>query len=311
MVDELGAFSFGEDRVALPRGAWSQTERHTLRLGGKPVFSLTQGRQRAYVFPLYTPLGFAVTSESPADHPHHNSFWIAADHVHCKMPAADDRFEDYTYNFYVNETFQGRAPGRIVEVGTSVEPAGSAIRITQSLEWRGPIEWAAPEGRIAATETRILHVSVDAGAYVIDIESRLSAANWDFVIGPTRHSYFNVRVAESIAATSGGRVVDDRGRAGGSAITGTDARWVDYSGPVGGGHLAGVSVFPHPRDHQDVSWFVSDWGVVTVGPFRKEGRLVQKGDTVSVRYRTIVHDGDAGAADVAGRYGDYLCGLKG
>ena len=98
------AFTLDDVKITLPRGAWAATERRALRLGGKPVLSLTQGRQRAYVFPLYTPLGFAVTSEAPADHPHHNSFWIAADHVHCKMPAADGRFEDYTYNFYVNSS---------------------------------------------------------------------------------------------------------------------------------------------------------------------------------------------------------------
>ncbi len=250
-----------------------------------------------------------MTSEAPADHPHHNSFWIAADHVHCKMPAADNRFEDYTYNFYVNDTFQGRAPGRIVEVESRIEESGGTIRIAQALEWRGPIEWAAPDGRVAATEARVLTLTADAGAYVIDVNSRLSAADWDFVIGPTRHSYFNVRMAELIAVTSGGEVIDDAGRSGGAAITGSDAKWVDYSGPVGGGHIAGISVFPDPRDHSDISWFVTDWGVVTVGPFRKAGRAVAKGQSVSVRYRTVVHDGDASEAKVAKRYADYIAAL--
>lgn len=309
MARQSDRIAFGDDRIALPRGAWAATERRTLRMGGKPVLSLTQGRQRAYVFPIYTPLGFAVTSEAPADHPHHNSFWIAADHVHCKMPAADNRFEDYTYNFYVNDTFQGRAPGRIVEVESKIEESGGTIRIAQALEWRGPIEWAAPDGRVAATEGRVLTLTADAGAYVIDVDSRLSATDWDFVIGPTRHSYFNVRMAESIAVTSGGEVIDDAGRSGGAAITGSDAKWVDYSGPVGGGHIAGISVFPDPRDHSDISWFVTDWGVVTVGPFRKAGRAVAKGQSVTVRYRTVVHDGDASEAKVAKRYADYIAGL--
>jgi hypothetical protein len=61
-------------------------------------------------------------------------------------------------------------------------------------------------------------------------------------------------------------VRDDRGRSGGEAVSGSEARWVDFSGPVGGGHVAGLSVFPDPRDHDDLSWFVADWGVVTVGP---------------------------------------------
>ena len=89
-------------------------------------------------------------------------------------------------------------------------------------------------------------------------------------------------------------------------MSGTDARWVDFSGPVGGGHTAGVAVFPDPRDHADISWFVADWGVVTVGPFRLKGRLVRRGEELLARYRVLVHDGDADAANVADAYDEYL-----
>ncbi len=294
-------FSLTENSVALPKGAWAATHRRTLRRDDRPVLALTQGRHRAYVFPLYTPAGHAVTSESPGDHPHHNSFWIAADHLHCRMPVAGG-FEEYTYNFYLNETFQGRAPGRIVEIGFSDEPIGSdAFRITQTLDWRGPVEWAAPEGRIAARETRSLQISAEAGMYVIDVESRLAALDWDFMLGPTRHAYFNVRVADSMIVAFGGTVQDDRGRIGGETVSGTEARWVDFSGPVGGGATAGITVIPDQRDHDDLSWFVADWGVVTVGPFRLKGRLVRRGEELLARYRVLVHDGDATAARIAAR----------
>ena len=292
-------FSLTENAVALPKGAWAATHRRTLRCDGRHVLALTQGRHRAYVFPLYTPAGHAVTSESPGDHPHHNSFWIAADHLHCRMPVANG-FEEYTYNFYLNETFQGRAPGRIVETGFSGEPLGSdAFRITQTLDWRGPVEWAAPEGRIAARETRSLRISVETGMYVVDVESRLKALDWDFTLGPTRHAYFNVRVADSMIAAFGGIVQDDRGRTGGEAVSGSEARWVDFSGPVGGGATVGITVIPDSRDHDNLSWFVADWGVVTVGPFRLKGRLVPRGEELLARYRVLVHDGDATAANIA------------
>src|SRR5262249_21885090 len=132
------------------------------------------------------------------------------------------------------------------------------------------------------------------------------ARDWDFTIGPTRHAYFNVRVAESMTVTCGGVVVDDTGRFGGEAITGTKARWVDYSGPVGGGATAGIAVCPDPRDHEETWWFVSDWGVITVGPFRNSARKVEKGTSIRLRYRVLVHDGNAKDADVAGRLGSYL-----
>lgn len=303
-------FALAEDPIALPKGAWARTERRTLRHGGRPVLSLTQGRYRPYLYPLYTPAGFAVTSEAPADHPHHNSFWIASDHLHCLMPAADGRFEEYTYNFYLDETFQGRAPGRILQTAAAGAATGSGrFRITQQIDWRGPVEWAADDGRLAAREVRTFDIAAEGDAYVIDVESRLSATDWDLSLGPTRHAYFSLRVAESMAVTSGGNLTDDRGKSGGAAVSGHGARWIDYSGPVGAGHRAGLSLFPDPRDHADPYWFVADWGVVTVGPFRRERRDIRQGESMRLRYRVVVHDGDAAAAKVARRYDDYLAAL--
>ena len=303
-------FVLEQDAIALPKGAWARTHRRTLRRNGAPVLSLTQGRQRCYAFPVFTPAGYAVTSESPADHPHHNSFWIAADHVHCRMPTGPDKYEEYTYNFYVDETFQGRAPGRLIALSSEMETLGpDRARIVQTVEWRGPAEWAAPDGRLVARETRALAIAAEPKLYVIDVESTVSATDWDFSLGPTRHAYFNVRLAESITVINGGHLRDDRGRSGGEAVSGTEARWVDYAGPVGGGHVAGISVFPDPRDHEELSWFVTDWGVVTVGPFRIKGRVVRQGESLTARYRVLIHDGDADAIDVAGRYAAYVASL--
>jgi len=301
-----GRFSLTDDSIALPKGAWARTHRRTMRIDSKPVLSFTQGRQRSYIYPLFSPAGYPVTTECPADHPHHNSFWIAADHVHCRMPVAHGGYEDYTYNFYVDEIFQGRAPGRIIETDIQANVVSDALRVIQSLEWRGPIEWAAPSGRIAARETRTTLISARPGIYILDVESRLKSDQWDFTLGPTRHAYFNVRVADSMIVQFGGVVQDDAGRTGGEAITGTKSRWVDFSGPVGGGRTAGLAVFPDPRDHEDLSWFVADWDVVTVGPFRIKGRLVTKDQELVARYRIIPHDGSAEDARIAKLFAAYL-----
>lgn len=300
-------FSLTEDEVGLPTGAWAAGHRRTLRQGDRPILSLSQGKHRAYVYPLFTPAGYAVTSEYPADHPHHNSFWIAADHVYCRMPVTHGHgFEEYTYNLYLNDTFQGRAAGSIVETHCASAAKGDGFEIVQTLDWRGPVEWAAPSGRLAARETRTLRITAGKQMNVIDVESRLAAVDWDFTLGPTRHAYFNARIADSMIVGLGGAITDDRGRSGGANVSGADARWIDFSGPVGGGHVAGISVFPDPRDHQDIWWFVADWGVITVGPFRLKQHLVRKGEHLLARYRVLVHDGDAKACDVAARYRDYV-----
>ena len=107
-------------------------------------------RYRPYLFPLYTPAGFAVTSESPADHPHHNSFWIASDHLHCWMPAADGRREEYTYNFYLDETFQGRAT-----ITTIPASLAQAMQITLALPVQGEGQAAAQRAIVASLENAL------------------------------------------------------------------------------------------------------------------------------------------------------------
>ena len=141
---------------------------------------------------------------------------------------------------------------------------------------------------------------------MIDVESRLAAVDWDFTLGPTRHAYFNVRVADSMIVGLGGVITRRHAAACPAATRSATAKWIDFSGPVGGGHMAGIAVFPDPRDHPDIWWFVADWGVVTVGPFRLKEALVRRGEHLRARYRVIVHDGDADAANVAGAYAEFL-----
>jgi hypothetical protein len=302
------SFSLTEDMVALPTGAWAGAHRRTLRFGKRPVLALSQGKHRNYVYPLFTPQGYAVTSEHPADHPHHQSFWFAADHVYCRMPVNHGKgYEDYTYNIYLNDTFQGRAAGRIVETAYIGAAEGDAFRIVQTLDWRGPQEWAAPEGgRLVARETRTLLVRERNGAHVIDVESKLAAVDWAFTLGPTRHGYFNVRVADSMIGGLGGVITSDAGPLPNADTASETAKWIDFSGPVGGGHVAGISVFPDPRDHADIWWFVAGWGVITVGPFRMKEALVRRGEHLRARYRVVVHDGDVAAANVAAAYSEFL-----
>ena len=287
-------FVLESDAIALPKGAWAKTHRTRLRHRGATLLAITQGDYRSYLFPLVTPAGFCVTAESPADHPHHSGLWIASDHVHAMMPAANGTTEEYTYNFYVNETFQGRAPGRIVETGHEVSDLGDrTCEIAQYLEWRGPAEWAAAQGRVIARETRTLRVTAGQRCNRIDVRSSLAGGDVAVKLGPTRHAYFTVRVADSMTVPNGGIIVDDRGRQGGEGTSGAGAHWVDVSGPVGGGAMAGVTVIPHPVKGREPYWYVADWGVVTVGPFREQGLHLGPGERFEGACTFLVHDGAA------------------
>jgi hypothetical protein len=292
-IGRMPEFTLDADNIGLPAGAFARTSRRRLRRGDQTVLCLTQGAFRPYVYPLFTPAGFCATSEAPADHPHHSSLWIACDHFGLEMPAADATIETYSYNFYVNETFQGRAPGRVIETGAMGETlADGSFLIVQDIEWRGPVEWSAPGGRLAARERRSIRVEAGERHYLVDVTSRLLADELAVELGPTRHAWFNVRVADSMIVENGGRIADDRGRAGAAAVCGEGAGWVDFSGPVGGGQVAGITVVPHPVAGRTPFWFVADWGVVTVGPFRRQPLRLDPGGVFETRTSVIVHDGN-------------------
>ncbi len=296
MDEDCGAmtdFSFATDELALPPGAIAKTHRWWLRYRGKAVFAITGGPYRSYIYPLFSPSGYSVTSEAPADHPHHNSVWLGADHVHAMMATKSGAFEEYTYNFYVNEVFQGRAPGRIVETGCrGRELSPGTFEISQTLDWRGPSEWGAAHGRLLITEVRIISVVVEEHCYRFTIDSAITPVSGDIQIGPTRHAFFNVRVAESMTVANGGCISGHKGNLANKSEAFLTSRWIDFTGPVGGGAKAGITVVPHPIDGFEHSWFVADWGVVTVGPFRDKGITLQKDVPFRSSYTLLVHDGD-------------------
>ena len=291
-------FSVLEDQIELARGARAASHRLGVRWRGKRILSLSQGPYRPYLYPVFTPAGFAVTSESPADHPHHNSIWVALDRVRCLFPYSSDEIEKGTYNFYVNETFQGRAPGRILTTAVeSEELAPDHLRIVLTLQWRGPAEWGAPEGRVLLAEIRTLDIRPREGANLIDVRSRLQAGQWGLNLGPTRHGLFGVRLIEALSVTHGGLLVDSEGREGGREISREKADWVDGSGTLGRGVRAGVSLFPHPST-AGYPWYVTDWGTLTLNPMAELLWSLGPGDGVEFGIRVVVHDGGAGEARV-------------
>ena len=284
-------YSVEPDRVELPSGATAGARRTWIKRDGRPIAALSQNAYRAYVYPLFTPGGVSVTAESPIDHPHHNSVTIGADHFDCLFVYDGNRTERGTYNFYVNETFQGRATGRIEAVSfDSEESADDTLRIVQRLEWQGPIEWGAPGRRVLATETRTIDIRSPATSNILDIRSRLEPTDWEIIIGPTRHAYFTVRMADGLRVVDGGRIVDADGRSVVEDINANSAAWVDMSATGPHGHQVGVTVVPHPGP-LPIGWYAHEWGTVAVNPFLHKECSIRQGDALELGVTVAAHDG--------------------
>lgn len=302
-------FLVESDVEVLPSEATDKTRRLKVSWQGRAIAALSQSPRRAYLYPVLTPAGVEVTGDGSVDHPHHQSITIGTDHLHCLFPLpflsfAPDRVEEGTYNFWMDKTYLGRAPGRIIETSVeSHELSAEHLRIVQALEWRGPVEWGAPEGRLVVNETRTIDVYPGKVANIFDIRSQLAPTEWDLKIGPTLHAYFAIRMADGLRDADGATLIDSFGRTGASQIDHQKSDWIDCSGKLANGQHAGLAVFPHPSVGRP-PWHLSAGGTLSVNPFLVDSQTVNRGELLDVAVRIVAHDGDAREANIASLFAD-------
>jgi len=284
------AFTLLPVDIRLPRGAFAGGGRDILRHGDRALCGFTRGALRPCLHPVWTPAGHVVTAEQPADHPHHRGIWVACDHVGLMMQGPDGT-ERHDYCFYVDQVFQGRAPGRICQTGlTLVAQTDRAALVCQDLAWIGPAEWGADDGRRVLDERRWTAFTVTDGSLILDITSEVTpAGDVGVALGPTRHAWFNARLADAIALDPGSAPTDFNGNRGAGAIATSGTALVDFSGPVGGGAEAGITVIP--VNPETSAWFIADWGVLSVGHMRSQARHLAPGQRARFCCRMVAHDG--------------------
>ena len=296
-------FTVGSDPDASPYETTSHSRRLKVSWRDRPIIALSQGVYRAYIYPVFTPAGMPVTAEAPVDHAHQQSVTVGTDRF--DLYDGSDQDPAANYNFYMDETYRGRAPGRILSKSIdSTEVAENHLRIIQSIHWHGPTDWGDLGGSTLAEETRTIDVYPGDVANIIDVRSQLVPTEADIRIGGTVHGYFVIRMADGLRPVDGGTLTDSEGRKGATQIRGQHADWVDSSGPAAHGQKAGVALFPYPTP-TSLPWHLSDWGFMMVNPFQLEARRVKRGDAVEAAVRIVVHDGDASESGVADLYQSF------
>ncbi len=302
-------FTVESDGLSIP-AKWEDESTRLLKVSwkGRLITGLSQAAYRSYVYPVLSPAGVHVTTErSISDHPWHQSVTIGSDQFYTYVQTPSGKVEEDPINLYWDWKFQGREAGRIVSapVDEYTELAEGHLQITQRLQWQGPEEWGVPPyRRILAEEMRTIDVRPGQVANVIDVRSRLRPTRWDIRIGPCRHGYFTIRVADHLRVTDpkgnkiGGKLTASGDRVGEEEIRWQLADWIDYSGEDENSRMAGIALFQFPSVG-NVPWYLVDYGSVRINPYRLGAKNVNRGDTVDIAIRVIAHDGDASEAGVA------------
>lgn len=277
-------------------------------LGDEPLTTLRlEGAPKPFLHPLLAPGGVSVVRGWPVaplegdshDHPHHRGLWIG--HGDCN---GMDAWEEHAERL-----------GRI-EVGELACLSGPVCATV-----RCDLRWLAPGGRPAALEQRLHRFwALDGQVRLLDVESTYSGPRGAWVrFGDTKEGALcGVRVATGMEEGRGGRITTAEGAVGEAEAWGSAAGWCDYSGEPAAapGATVGVAILDHPSNPlHPTRWHVRGYGLMTANPFalsHYQPRSGQQGDwllpagrSATFRFRVLVHQGDAGQAEVARRYADW------
>ncbi len=241
-----------------------------------------------YFYPVNGPLSDrSVTTESSEPYPHHHSLFFGCDRVNGG-------------NYWQESNEQGQICSTALRL---IEEKGTQVVFENICEWRKPGEPAI------ARDLRRMHICApDTTLRVIDFEITLTPLT-DLRIERTNHSLFAARMAPELSVNAGGVLVNAAGDKNEAGTFGKPSPWCDYYG-TRATHVEGLAILQHAANPlYPVKWFTRDYGFFSPTPlyWPPDDAPVElkQGESLTLRYRVLVHAGDtvnAGIADLFSRY---------
>jgi hypothetical protein len=267
---------------------------------GKPVFFYQREPKSSdgrfvcnnYLHPLYSLAGDTLTEEFPADHPYHRGIFWAWHQLYIDNKTVGD-------GWVMDSISQD-----VVHVEYGV--IKSLARLELDVNWKSSV-WQ--NGRPFVHEhTVILVHPQSSGLRMIDFEITLNALVSDVSIGGSNdekgYGGFCTRIkmpADLVFTSEKGPVVPQNLQ----IIAGP---WMDFSAVFGrDGHKSGLSVLCHPETPNfPAPWILRQVTSMQniVFPGRKRMAL-QMDKPVVLKYRLIVHNGDAMDVNISALQSDY------
>lgn len=240
-----------------------------------------------YFYPLNGPVtGQSVTTESTEPFPHHSSLFFACDRVNGG-----------------NYWQEGLDRGQIDSQTIYLLPEEG-----ESITFHNRCGWVRPGAPIPFIDHRTVTISAPTDTLrVIDFTIMLEA-QIDVTIRKTNHALFSARVVPSLSVEEGGVMVNSNGQEGEEATFGKEAGWMDYGG-MRDGVFEGIAIFDHPENRWHPSpWFTRNYGFFSPTPMNwleNDQMTLAEGETLTLRYRVVVHSGNHEEAGLAQLYEEW------
>ncbi len=280
-----------------------------VEIDGKPFTDLYlpgPGVAKPYLHPLRSASGKIVTRRwpmeqntgEPTDHPHHKGVFFGHGDVN-------------KVNFWANEpnpkqTNQGVVKLHEVSQIKSGKRSGTIV---------ASFDWSDPKGKLLLTEKRTVTFYAGGDTRIVDFDFLLIPSG-KIVFGDDKEGFFAVRVNQGLQEDKSiGLMTNSEGAEHEKNIWGKPANWVDFQGKIDDEPL-GIAFFDHPENPRHPQrWHARGYGLFAVNPFCLAGctgdkslngeYVLEPDQTLRLRYRLMIHPGDAKSAKVAEMYEKY------
>lgn len=260
-----------------------------IRINGNLLtnYILSEHEKYPFFFPVNGPSNASVTSMRNANYPHHSSLFFGCDRVNGG-----------------NYWQEGLDRGQIVPIRADVlESGGDKVIIENENIWKRPSAMAPIKDIRTITIT-----APSSDMYQIDFKIIMEML-LDVTIEKTNHSLLSVRMDPDLAVINGGAMVNAEGESGEKGTFGKASAWMDYHGSRMG-LTEGIAILQHPSNMwYPAPWFTRDYGFFSPTPMywpeNGENTLLQKGQTLELRYRILIHTGDHTEAGIEEQFAKY------
>lgn len=245
-----------------------------------------------YIHPLCNLNGTVMTEEFPPDHPYHRGIFWAWHQLY----ADGKRLGDGWTNDSISQ--------EVEEVKTDV--LEDRVQFNLDVQWRSIV---TGDDKPFMNEKSIITVHrLDSGLRKIDFEIRLTALTPHLQIGgsPDAKGYggfcIRLKLSDSLVFTSADGPVVPR------ELQINAGPWMDFSGKFDDTPaISGVTILCHPGmpDYPE-PWILRQKSSMQNIVFPGNGRIdVPEKKPVVLRYRLIIHDGDAHSLNIPGLQQEY------
>lgn len=266
--------------------------------GRSHLFSYRWDKSKPYIHPLNTLSGNTLSLLCPYDHVWHLGLFFSWKYVN-------------GVNVWEEEADCGCAR----QTGMEVTAREDGVTL------RSRNEWVTAAEEVLLDERRSVHAGVADGFYSLDFDMIFSSPQPRILLDRTdpeilKYGGYSGLAFRPVRSMYDNAVVENSNGQLGMETDGAGAKWIRYAGKLDGVNpdtTGGIALLDHPENPRYPSPFYSrdstrPFGFICTSFIFHEPYEIKNGESLRLRYRVVVHDGEMESAAIRSCHDRYATG---